>query len=132
MGDGGTTSPSPASTDDLARADQDEGWDTEGTVPPFTLADGPEDEKNLQLLHPGASPAAPFGLDAPAGWESRPSGGTAVALAAPDTDDRDPLMPLREAERLLSDLCARVEDAEVWEQIRSARDLVREAAAMLR
>jgi len=54
-------------------------------------------------------------------------------MALPDwpAEERGAADALREAERLLCDLCARVEDAEFWDQLRSARDLVREAAALL-
>jgi hypothetical protein len=38
---------------------------------------------------------------------------------------------LREAERLLCDLCARIEDGELWEEIRTVRDLVREAVGLI-
>ena len=57
----------------------------------------------------------------------------APAMALPDwpAEERGAADALREAERLLCDLCARVEDAEFWDQLRSARDLVREAAALL-
>ncbi len=43
----------------------------------------------------------------------------------------NPVDLLREAERLLCDLCARTEDAELWDQLRSVRDLVREAVVMV-
>lgn len=48
-----------------------------------------------------------------------------------NTEERCPAEALREAEGVLCDLCSRVEDAELWEQIRAARDLVREAVALL-
>jgi ParB-like chromosome segregation protein Spo0J len=119
-------------SDDLESESVEDTWDTADSAPPFALPDSPH--------HAGGSPAsgseprapAPLGLDAHTEWESQaPAGTAAVALLEADAEERDPAIPLREAERLLSDLCARVEDAELWEQLRAARDLVREASALL-
>jgi ParB-like chromosome segregation protein Spo0J len=80
-----------------------------------------------------AEPPAPLGLDRPEGLGASPAldDRPALALLERTDDGRSPAVALREAERLLCDLCARVEDAELWDQLRSARDLVREAAALV-
>jgi ParB-like chromosome segregation protein Spo0J len=76
---------------------------------------------------------APLGLDRPeeASAPLTPADPPALALLERPDGGRSPAEPLREAERLLCDLCARVEDAELWDQLRSARDLVREAVALI-
>jgi hypothetical protein len=76
---------------------------------------------------------APLGLDRSEGRGAPPTLHDQPALALLERPDggRSPAAALREAERLLSDLCARVEDAELWDQLRSARDLVREAVALV-
>src|SRR5205807_5745615 len=102
------------------------------TPPPFALSNHALGEEGSRPSRHEPPAAAPLGLDDHAAWESRPAAVSApVALLAADADERVPAIPLREAERLLSDLCTRVEDAELWEQLRSVRDLVREACAML-
>lgn len=75
---------------------------------------------------------APLGLDAsvaPAPERPRPAG-DGVAVLERAEDEPRAIDLLRQAERILCDLCARTEDAEVWDQLRAARDLVREALAL--
>jgi hypothetical protein len=76
---------------------------------------------------------APLGLDAPDDWDEKSqSRVAAVAVMAPPSGERSAADALREAERLLCDLCTRLEDGELWDDARSARELVREAAALLK
>jgi ParB-like chromosome segregation protein Spo0J len=75
---------------------------------------------------------APLGLDTAPSWEGEPEPTSpAVAVLERSAGERAATDALREAERLLCDLCASLEDGELWDQARSARDLVREALARL-
>jgi ParB-like chromosome segregation protein Spo0J len=73
---------------------------------------------------------APLGLGSP-GW----GGGAAepaVALLERNEDADRLALCIREGERVLCDLCSRLEDAELWELAVTARDLVREASDLLK
>lgn len=88
-------------------------------------------EEELALARNESSEPAPLRLDtgaAPAA--ARPyAAGEGVAVLERSDDEPRMMDLLRQAERILCDLCARTEDAEMWDQLRSARDLVREAIA---
>ena len=109
------------------RQEIQESWVAERSIRTAVPAKSAEDDAHTSGSGPDSP--APVRLDQPKGQ------GEAVVppMALPDwpAEERGAADALREAERLLCDLCARVEDAEFWDQLCSARDLVREAAALL-
>jgi ParB-like chromosome segregation protein Spo0J len=120
----------PASSLRLERDEMDAAWEATAR----TGASHPEispEEGEIEWAWKETSGPAPLGLD-----RIKPhAAGAIVERAAAATLDRCEDEPgltdlLREAERLLCDLCARMEDAELWDELRSVRDLVREAAAI--
>jgi hypothetical protein len=77
---------------------------------------------------------APLGLGSSSSWSESGAQELASTVALRERDENaDRLaLALREGERVLCDLCGRLEDAELWELAVTARDLVREASDLLR
>ncbi len=111
---------------------------------PFTDEDIPVDRDSTQRWHvddepwseaviasepPAGDRPAPLGLDRPGAWSEAPTPRSITVER--DSTERGPADALQEAERLLGSLCLLLEDADAWEQARSARDLVREALQLL-
>ena len=90
-----------------------------------------EEPRSLRAERDGR---APLGLDRPDPWgsEAQLPSGSSLALLERDETARTAADALKEAEGILCELCARLEDGELWEEARSARDLVREAQALLK
>jgi ParB-like chromosome segregation protein Spo0J len=117
------------------RTDRDEvqmAW-SEDLPPPAAGREVTQDESRLRPRWTEPAVEAPLRLDQSEGPSAPFSTGgePALALLERAEDERSPAETLREAERLLCDLCARVEDAELWDQLRAARDLVREAVELI-
>jgi hypothetical protein len=94
-------------------------------------SEAPWDDEEYQPLGSESSRPAPLGLDRDDRWGDGSESASSVAVLERTGDERRPVDALREAERLLCDLCTRVEDGELWEEIRTVRDLVREAVGLM-
>lgn len=73
---------------------------------------------------------APLGLES-SGWGGGAATEPAVAVLERNENADRLALCLREGERVLCDLCSRLEDAELWELAVTARDLVREASDLM-
>jgi ParB-like chromosome segregation protein Spo0J len=93
--------------------------------------DAPWENEEWSSLRGGDTERSPAPLGLGSSSYGEPAGAAVSVLERNEAADRLALA-LREGERVLCDLCSRLEDAELWELAVTARDLVREASDLVK